>query len=113
VGSVTVSRTIIGQAVREGQAILSADPLADERFDPSRSIAAQGISSAVCAPIRIGGGFGGVLSMDRRRRPVAFGNADLRVVATMAGILSLFLEKERLQIEARQKTESDGTGHAP
>jgi len=100
-GPLVVSRTIISQALREGQAILSADPLTDKRFDPSQSIVTQRITSAVCAPIRIGTTFGGVLSLDRRGRTGPFVPSDLRVAATVAGILSLLLERERAAIEAR------------
>jgi hypothetical protein len=99
---ITVSSTIISQARKEGQAILSAHPLSDDRFDPSHSILTQGISSAVCAPIRTDNEFCGVLSLDRRERATAFDETDLRVTATVAGLLSLLLDKERLAMESRQ-----------
>jgi pSer/pThr/pTyr-binding forkhead associated (FHA) protein len=107
---ITVSRTIIGQAIREGQAIVTADAMSDSRFSPSSSIVVEGVSSAVCAPIRIGGGFGGVLFLDRRHREEAFGPVDLRVVATVASMMSLLLEKERLAIEARQAMSTGKAG---
>lgn len=99
---IIVSRTIIGQAVRSGQAFVTANAMSDSRFSPSSSIVVEGVSSAICAPIRIGSGFGGVLFLDRRHREEAFGSVDLRVVATVAGMLSLLLDKERLALEARQ-----------
>lgn len=100
--ALVVSRTIISQAISEGQAILSAHPLSDGRFDPSQSIVSQGISSAVCAPIRIENKFGGVLFLDRRKRAHAFDETDLRIVATVAGMLNILLERERLAMEAQR-----------
>ncbi|MBN2144021.1 MAG: FHA domain-containing protein [Candidatus Aureabacteria bacterium] len=100
---VQVSRTIIQQALNEGVAVLTSDPLTDARFDPSISIISQGISSAICAPIKVENRFHGVLFFDRRRKTEVFNSMDLRLGATIANILGLFLEKEKLENEARKK----------
>ena len=101
--AVVVSRTIANQAVREGHAILAADPMRDVRFEPSTSIVAQQIASALCSPLHIGGRFAGVLSVDRRTRGAVFGEMDLRLVASAANILALYLERQQFEREAERQ----------
>jgi signal transduction histidine kinase/pSer/pThr/pTyr-binding forkhead associated (FHA) protein len=100
---IEVSRTIIGQAISKGMSILTADPMTDERFDPSLSIISQGISSALCSPLKIKNQFSGVLFFDRRKKAKLFTEMDLRFTATLSNILGLFLEKELLLLEMRTK----------
>lgn len=102
-GALNVSRTIIDQALDEGIAILSTDPLSDDRFDASKSIVTQGVSSAVCTPLQVGDMFGGILFMDRRRRREAFGQMDLRFTATVGNLLGIFLEREQYEQEIQRK----------
>jgi signal transduction histidine kinase/pSer/pThr/pTyr-binding forkhead associated (FHA) protein len=102
-GAVQISRTIAGEAAREGTAILSTDPLADGRFAASSSIVNQKISSAVCSPLKVGGRYSGVLFVDRRAQARVFGAMDLRLVASVANILSLFMEKLQAEQESRRK----------
>jgi signal transduction histidine kinase/pSer/pThr/pTyr-binding forkhead associated (FHA) protein len=101
--SVRVSRTIIKQALDEGVAILSTNPLTDGRFDPSMSIIAEGVSSAICSPLKIENRYLGVLFFDRRNREEFFTTLELRLAASVANILGLFMEKEKLEQEARRK----------
>ncbi len=101
--SFQVSRTIIGQALSNGMSILTSDPMTDERFDPSLSIISQGVSSAVCSPLKIKNQFCGVLFFDRRKKTNMFTEMDLRLTATLGNMLGLFLEKEQLLLEARKK----------
>jgi two-component system NtrC family sensor kinase len=97
--TVSVSRTIINQAVKDGMALLTDNPLADDRFDPSESIVMQKISSALCAPMTIEDELTGVICIDRRNRRDAFTPLDLRFTATVANILGVYLEKLRIQDE--------------
>lgn len=100
---VQVSLTIVQRAIDEGIAIIARDPLTDGRFQGSRSILVEGVSSAVCAPIRMGGVFNAVLFLDRRRRSDVFMERDLQLAATVANLLGLLLEKEQAESEARQR----------
>ncbi|MBT3295200.1 MAG: FHA domain-containing protein [Verrucomicrobia bacterium] len=95
--TVSVSRTIINQAVKDGMALLTDNPMADDRFDPSESIVRQKISSALCAPMTIEDELTGVICIDRRNRRDAFTPIDLRFTATVANILGVYLEKLRIQ----------------
>ena len=109
-GTLRISRTIIRQAKEEGQAILTTDPLSDSRFDPSMSIVAQGVSSAMCAPVGLSGNRGGVLFLDRRNRKDAFTQMDLRLAASAANILGVFLEKEAWEAESLSKARLAAVG---
>ena len=100
---VKVSGTIIQEALDEGLAILSTDPSADDRFDPSQSIVSEGISTALCSPFKIGDEFEGVLFLDRRNRREAFVPMDLRFAASVANILGLLLEKAKFEEESQKK----------
>lgn len=101
--AVSVSRTIVQQAVEQRVAILSKDPSHDERFDPSQSIVLHNISSAICSPLVVEDAAEGVLFIDRRSRRETFNAFDMRIAATATNILALYLHKERLQAEARAK----------
>ena len=101
--SVQVSRTIVQQALDEGVAIIARDPLTDGRFQGSQSIIVEGVSSALCSPIRIGDTLRAVLLLDRRRRSDVFMERDLRLTATVANLLGLLLEKEQAESEARER----------
>lgn len=100
---VQISRTIINQALEEGVAIIARNPLLDGRFQGSKSILVEGVSSALCSPIRVGGAFSAVLFIDRRRRDEVFAERDLRLTVTIANLLGLLLDKEQAENEARQR----------
>ncbi|NQU38357.1 MAG: FHA domain-containing protein [Lentisphaerae bacterium] len=97
--TISVSRTIIRQAVSDGTALLTDNPMADDRFGPSDSIVMHKISSALCAPMTIEDALNGVLCIDRRSRRDAFDSLDLRFTATVANIIGVYLEKLRFQDE--------------
>lgn len=98
-----ISRTILQQAVTEGVALLTTNPRDDRRFDPSKSILMMGVSSALCAPVRIDNRLQGILFFDRRHRDEVFTDIDLRLAATVANILGLLLEKEQVEAVSRQR----------
>jgi len=100
---IRVSRTIVSEAIREGKAVLSMDPKSDDRFAASESIVDQGITSAFYCPLNVDGEFVGVLALDRRMRADMFEPIDLRLAATVANILGVVLEKEKLQEEMREQ----------
>lgn len=101
--SITISRTILHEALQKGMTILTKYPLSDTNLDPSSSIVIEGITSAICAPIKINDRFQGLLLFDRRKRLNVFTSMDLRLASTVANILELLLEKEKLEIESKRK----------
>ena len=100
---ITVSRTIAREAVGEGKAILSTDPLHDGRFGGSDSIIVQQLASAMCAPLKVNNAFVGVLFLDRRGSRAAFTALDLRFAATVGNLLGVLFEKEQWQTAALQR----------
>ncbi len=102
-GSIEVSNSLIDQAVKEGSAIVYTDPISDDRFASSQSIVLQDISSALCAPLKVGGKFCGVLSVDRRHQRQVFGKMDLRMAASAGNIIGLFMEKQEYELALREK----------
>jgi pSer/pThr/pTyr-binding forkhead associated (FHA) protein len=88
-----ISETIIRQSLDEGVAILCRDPILDARFRKSASIVMEGVTSAICTPMRFGNACTGVLFLDRRHRKEVFTEQDLRLTATVANILSLMLSR--------------------
>jgi signal transduction histidine kinase/pSer/pThr/pTyr-binding forkhead associated (FHA) protein len=101
--SITISRTILEKALSQGAVLLCQDAQSDERFDASQSIMRHGISSAICSPIKTGEEFTGVLFVDRRKRHTMFESMDVRFVATLANILGVLLEKEKLEVAMRER----------
>lgn len=98
-----ISETIIRQSLDEGVAILCRDPIKDERFQGSVSIMVEGVTSAICSPLRFDGGFNGVLFLDRRKRQDVFTERELRLTATVANILGLILDRDRIEQESRER----------
>ncbi|MCX8038805.1 MAG: SpoIIE family protein phosphatase [Candidatus Sumerlaeia bacterium] len=63
-GAITISRTIVQQAIVERASLLISDAAADRRFRASESIILQHIRSAMCAPLFARETFLGVLYID-------------------------------------------------
>lgn len=88
--TVRISRTIIRQAMEEGEAILSMDAANDSRFEMSESIADFRIRSMICAPLMDSEGKAfGALQIDTLDQRNRFGEDEVDVlvaVATQAGI---------------------------
>jgi signal transduction histidine kinase len=63
----------------------------------------EGVTSALCSPIRFDGGFNGVLFLDRRNRPDVFTEKELRLATTVANLVGLLLDKDRMDHGARQR----------
>jgi two-component system, NtrC family, sensor kinase len=102
-GTVHMSRTIIDEVTGKGHAVLAANAMDDRRYSSSESIQALRMTSALCAPLRIDNRFQGVLFLDRCGGAESFTEMDLRLAATVANVLSLLIEKDALEQDARRK----------
>jgi phosphoserine phosphatase RsbU/P len=79
------SQTIVNHALVSGQAVLSADTGADQRFDPSQSIRMLQIRSTMCVPLLGQAGARlGVIEIDTKDRLHPFRAEDLHVLASAA-----------------------------
>ena len=102
---VSVSMTIVRQALRTGEAILSADAAEDSRFNMSDSLPHLEIRSMMCVPLlgendeRLG-----VIQIDTKNMAEQFSQDDLDVllaVATPAGLAVANARFLDMQIETR------------
>jgi serine phosphatase RsbU (regulator of sigma subunit) len=108
-GEISISRTIVHQAVRERVALLISDVAADSRFQAAESVVAQQIRSAMCAPLIFQEQVLGVLYVDSRSQRGDYGQAELELLmgitdqAAMAISNALLhqnlVEQERLERE--------------
>jgi FHA domain/GAF domain len=99
----TISQSIIRQVMHGGLPLLVSDPQADPRLAASKSIAAAGIQSAMCAPLGIKERRFGLLYVDNLSRRGMFAVDDLNVFAVIAAQAGLAVDRVRLQSEATEK----------
>ena len=107
--TVRISRTIIRQVMKTGEAILSLDASEDSRFNSAESIADFSIKSMMCAPLSDGeGNIFGALQIDSTQGRGQFRDEDVDLlagVATQAGIVinnARMYEAEMAQREVEQ-----------
>jgi sigma-B regulation protein RsbU (phosphoserine phosphatase) len=86
VGPLRLSLSLVDNVVKTKRAILSADAASDSRFDSSHSIVDCQIRSVMCVPvIRTDGEVLGVVQVDSLDPRSRFEQADLEVLAGIAG----------------------------
>ncbi len=91
---VRLSRTLIDRVAASRQAILSADAVTDSRFDSTASVMAGCIRSVMAVPVTDGEGqLLGVLQLDSRDLRDGFSDADLDVLAAIAGHAAQAIEQ--------------------
>ena len=74
-----------------------------EQYDQPKVIQGEPAKSGVFVPLVVGGRATGVISLQNVDREHAFDDADLRLLTTLAGSLSVALENARLFEETRQR----------
>lgn len=92
----TISRTIINTVINKGEAVLTADALADERFQRGQSIVAGNIRSAMCAPLRSRDKILGLIQVHNEEGSRQFGPDDLQMLVAIANAAGMALENARL-----------------
>jgi len=95
----TISQTIIHQAMQGGLPVLVADGEADPRFSASKSMIRSGIQSAMCAPLGIGNRLRGLLYVDNLSRRGMFTVDDLNVFSIIAVQAGLAIDRVRSRVE--------------
>jgi sigma-B regulation protein RsbU (phosphoserine phosphatase) len=108
-GTLTISRSLIAQAMNEGKRSIVVDA-ADDQIDPTQSMAIYHIRSAACVPIEFRGEVLGVVYLDRvTDQTRKYTAEDLDFLAAIARQLAVGLANIRL-IEAsdrRRRMEQD------
>jgi serine phosphatase RsbU (regulator of sigma subunit) len=93
-GPVRLSRTLIDRVAASRQAILSADAATDSRFHSTASVMVGCIRSVMAVPVTGGDGrLLGVLQVDSRDLRGGFSEADLDVLAGIAGHAAQAIEQ--------------------
>jgi signal transduction histidine kinase/ActR/RegA family two-component response regulator len=97
VGRITISESVFDYVLRHGQAILSADLTADNRFGGSQSVEAAQIRTLICVPLldHHRQPFG-ILQLDTRDPQSRFTPEDLDILVAVAGQVSVAVEHARL-----------------
>ena len=89
-----VSLSLVNMVADSRRAVLSADAAADTRFRDQESILDCRIRSVMCVPVvRADGGVMGVVQVDSRDISPGFAEADLEVLAGVAGQASQAIEQ--------------------
>lgn len=93
-GPLRLSLSLLDNVVKTKRAILSADATSDSRFDSSHSIVDCQIRSVMCVPVmRSDGDVLGVVHVDSRDPRSRFEQADLEVLAGIAGDAAQVIEQ--------------------
>ena len=111
---VKVSRTLAGQVLNEGLAILSNDVIRNPTLGEIQSLIASQVQSLLCVPLVHGNKVIGLIYLDTSREQTRFDESHLRMVTMIAGIATGALVKaadtERLELENRRLYEELSAG---
>jgi len=102
-----ISRTLLGEVVEGRNVVSFVDTSQDEKLAQAKSIVAQNIRSAVCAPLLVGDAVLGVLYLDFQAHRGAVTHDDVHLVAQIARFAAVKLETTRLREEAILKAKMD------
>ena len=97
-----ISHSIVARVLSSGQALSTVDALRDERLSGASSVHALALRSVLVVPLRSGAEILGVIYLDDRLRPFAFGDDEVALLSDLADLASIALEAiERLRRERR------------
>jgi len=102
-GEVPVSQSIIKEALRTRESILTVDAMTDARFHLRESIAAAGIRSAMCLPLVRGPRVLGLVHLYTSDPARSFTREDLDLCSGIASLAALAIENARLYAEAAER----------
>ncbi len=103
---IRLSQTILQQAIRTGDAILSSDALDDSRFEGSESLAGLRIRSMMCVPLQDSTGRGiGIIQIDTSKIRQQFSQDDLDVLVSVGCHASVAVENAILHEQVIKQRE--------
>ncbi|MBK7072647.1 MAG: sigma 54-interacting transcriptional regulator [Myxococcales bacterium] len=97
-----ISRSIAQRAIASGEAVITVDAGADDRFDGAASVAALRLRSVMAVPLFERGQVIGCLYVDHRVRASAFDDAAAATLTELAGLAAVAIATVRLVAAARQ-----------
>jgi response regulator RpfG family c-di-GMP phosphodiesterase/pSer/pThr/pTyr-binding forkhead associated (FHA) protein len=90
-----ISRSILSKVINESKAILTADAMADERFNSGDSIVKLNIRSLICVPVAGTGVVHGAIYAVNSSLTEAFDEPDLQLVSALGSQLAIALDNLR------------------
>jgi len=99
------SSSVIQQVFSSGNPVLTFDALSDERFESSRSIAAQKILSIICIPLRAGEKVTGVIYLDSSVSRKAFTDESLKFLSVFGHLAAIAIENAQRYASLRDENE--------
>jgi adenylate cyclase len=98
----TVSRTVVMEAARTMQPVVSENAMMDPRYDPDASIVTKALRSVICVPLIYRGQVTGVLYADNRQVSGLFGKQEEALLVAFANQAAIAIENARLFDRARR-----------
>jgi Nif-specific regulatory protein len=95
-------QSVVKEVIQTGQAIMSADARADQRFVESESVIAENIVSILCAPLIIKERISGAIYVDHRQARHLFSQKDLSFLEAFADQAAIAIENARLYEELEE-----------
>src|SRR4029077_2302227 len=83
-GEMALSRSVAERVARTGEAVVTFDATADDRFDAAESVHAMRLRSILAVPLVVRGDVVGTIYLDDRFRVGAFDDAALEVARAFA-----------------------------
>lgn len=90
------SKSMLLYSVAERKGLLSADTLADERFQAQESIISKGIKSAMCVPMIYDGVTLGIIYTDNYDSPYSFTENDLNLLTILSNQAAIAVRNAKL-----------------
>lgn len=100
-----ISQTLLSRVLSRREAVLMTDVLADLEMAGSASIVAQGVQSAISAPLIYQDELLGILHLENKNTKQAFDKADLDLVASVAAQAAIAVANSRLLDKVKAESE--------
>jgi adenylate cyclase len=94
--SFEISRSIVSEVARTGEAVVTTNAQMDPRFRAQESVIGYNLRSILCVPFRYRGRVTGVIYADNRILTSLFSDSDRDLLATFAGQAAIAIENARL-----------------
>lgn len=102
VAGISISRTVLKQAVEDHATIIASDVDRDSRFSSSDSILGLSVKSVVCTPLIVGGRVLGALYLDSREQRSEYDDLDAEVLTAFANQAAIALDNARLNDDLQE-----------
>ncbi len=97
-----VSRGIVEQVARTGQALLATDAQFDDRLSSRASIFFLGVHSILCVPLRVKDRITGLVYVDSRLHAGSFNDDDLQMLTTFANQAAIAIDNAQKYTELQE-----------